>query len=227
MGKTYIITGQYGSGKTEFCVNLAIQLAKSGESVTLADMDVINPYFRSREQAEMLMARGVEVVGSHLDLHNIQDLPAINFGFISRIRRGENVIIDLAGGENGLKILTRCYNAINPDAYEFLCVINRFRPDTKTAQGIIDFAEDVNYLSKLKLTGLVNNGNLLRETTAEHVLYSQEAIAEAAQILDLPIAYTMLHRDIYADLVTGGQWPPLRSEQLMILDELHMRKNWQ
>jgi len=220
MGKTYIITGVYGSGKTEFCVNLALRLARSGGSVTIADMDVINPYFRSREREDDLADAGIEIIGSSISNKNIQDLPAISFGFISRIRNRENVIIDLAGGENGLKLLARCYEAICD--YEFLCVFNPFRPETVSAEQMVNFAKTVNSLTKLPLTGFVNNGNLLRETTAEHVLYAQSIIKDAAQQMNLPIKYTLLQSDIRSKIAGN-----LLSDDVIIFDELQMRKSWQ
>ena len=219
---TYIVTGHYGSGKTEFCVNLAKEIAGSGVGVTIADLDVINPYFRSREKADELEAQGITVMGDSLGNNTGQDLPAVSYAFLSRVRRGENVIIDLAGGLDGLKLMASCYDAIKSIGYEFLCVLNLFRKDTSDVAKMVDFVCGVNRVSKIPVTGLVNNGHMLRDTTPEHVLVSQAAVLEAAWELKIPVKYTMISRDIYEEISDK-----IKSERVLIFDKLAMREDWQ
>jgi len=218
---TYIVTGYYGSGKTEFVLNLAMALAKENDHrVTIADLDVINPFFRSRECKKELAPLGIEVVGSAIENHVLQDIPAISYAFLSRIRSGEDVIIDLAGGENGLKLLASCYDAIG--AYEFFCVFNMYRPETDTAQKMVDFCRNVNDVSLLPITGLVNNGNLLAHTKAIHVLESQQVVLAACKVLNLPLEYTLVQEDIYNEIAPG-----VVSEKVLTFTRPQMRKNWQ
>lgn len=216
---TYIVTGHYGSGKTEFVLNLARRLAAEGR-VTIADLDVINPFFRSREWAAKLAPLGIEVMGSALDNNTGQDIPALSFAFLSRIRAGENVIIDLAGGENGLKLLTNCHSAINN--YRFFCVFNMYRPETNTSEKMIEFCQMVNAQSPLKLTGLVNNGNLLALTEGEHVLGSQGVVLVAGKALRLPLKYTLVQADIYAEIADK-----VLSEKVLTFVVPLMREAWQ
>ncbi|MCL2376719.1 MAG: ATP-binding protein [Defluviitaleaceae bacterium] len=225
MGRIYIVSGFYGSGKTEFCVNLALNLRNSDDkTITIADLDVINPYFRSREKETQLAAHNIEIMGNALDNNTGQDLPAVSFAFTSRIVRGDNVILDLAGGENGIKLLASCYNAIeNSKApYEFLCVLNLFRPETNDAAKMVDFVRKINAISKLSVTGLVNNGHMLHDTTAQHVLASQQAVCEAADVLGIPVRYTQLRRDIYEGIADK-----IASEKMLIFEKLAMRESWQ
>ncbi|MCL2397752.1 MAG: hypothetical protein FWC93_06755 [Defluviitaleaceae bacterium] len=219
-----IVTGPYGSGKTEFCVNLARKIAEdTGRGVTIADLDVINPYFRSREKAEWLAAKNITVMGDCLDNNTGQDLPAVSYAFLSRVRRGENVIIDLAGGENGLKLLASCYSAIEScPKYEFLCVLNLFRKETASVAKMVNFVHRINNISLLPVTGLVSNGHMLRDTTAEHVLESEQAAIEASRMLGVPLGYTMLRRDIY-----DGVRDKLASERILVFDKPTMREDWQ
>ena len=221
---TYILTGYYGSGKTEFCVNLAKHIAeKSRGEVTIADLDVVNPYFRSREKVAELADNGITVMGDSLDNNTGQDLPAVSYAFLSRVRDGGNVIIDLAGGENGIKLLPSCYDAISKaDAYEFLCVLNLFRKETYTPQKMIDFVRKINGMGKLSITGLVNNGHMLHDTTEEHVLESQKAVLEASGVLGIPFKYTLVKRDIYNKI--SGE---IKSENVLVFDKLIMRESWQ
>jgi len=216
---TYIVTGHYGSGKTEFVLNLAKKLAAEGR-VTIADLDVINPFFRSRECAAKLAPLGIDVMGSALDNNTGQDIPALSFAFLSRIRAGEHVIIDLAGGENGLKLLTNCHNAI--DSYRFFCVFNIYRPETNTPEKMIEFCQMVNAQSPLKLTGLVNNGNLLALTESTHVLNSQAAVITAGKALGLPLEYTLMQAGIYSEIVDK-----VLSEKVLTFTVPLMREAWQ
>jgi len=224
-GVIYIVSGFYGSGKTEFCVNLAMELAQnSGKTVTIADLDVINPYFRSREKEAMLAAYGVEIMGNALGNNTGQDLPAVSYAFTSRIVRGDNVIIDLAGGETGVKLLAYCYNAIEKSAAltEFLCVVNLFRPETDSADKMAHFVHKINGMSKLTVTGLVNNGHMLHDTTPEHVLASQQAALEAADTLGIPLRYTLLKQDIYEIIAKK-----IASQEVLTFKKLTMREDWQ
>jgi hypothetical protein len=223
MSKTYIITGFYGSGKTEFTVNLAKQIAGlTGTRTTIADLDVINPYFRSREKAKELSALGIEIMGDSLNNNTGQDLPAVSFGFLSRIKQGENVLIDLAGGTNGINLLASCYETITNHPYEFLCILNLYRPETASAKQMLDFVSTINNISKLKITGLVNNGHMLHYTEPEHILNSQSAILEVSKKLQIPLKYTQLKQSLHNEIKTQ-----LLSEKILTFNKLTMRETWQ
>ena len=218
---THIVTGYYGSGKTEFCLNLAIELAKTtGKRITIADLDVVNPFFRSREREKELTPLGIEVMGSALENHVAQDVPALSFAFLSRIRAGEDVIIDLAGGEVGLRLLANCYADIK--AHNFFCVFNLYRPETDCADKMVAFCKQINAASRLSITGLVNNGNLLGQTEAGHVLQSQKAVLDVCRELNLPLAYTLVQEGIYEEI--AGE---IVSDKVLTFDKLQMRKEWQ
>ena len=218
---TTIVTGYYGSGKTEFVLNLAMALAKKKNCrITIADLDVINPFFRSREREKELAPLDIEVMGSAIENHVLQDIPAISYAFLSRIRAGEDVVIDLAGGEAGLNLLASCYDAIG--AYELLCVFNMYRPETDTAQKMVDFCQSINAVSRLPITGLVNNGNLLAHTNAGHVLESQKAILQVCSELHLPLKYTLVQADIYKEIALE-----VASEKVLTFTKPQMRRGWQ
>ena len=218
---TQIVTGYYGSGKTEFVVNLAVEQAKNAP-VAIADLDIINPFFRSRERAEALMPIGITVQGSVFENHVAQDVPALSFAFLSKIRAGENVIIDLPGGEGGLRLLSACYGAIDPKRYEFLCVFNLYRPETDSVEKMLDFCKQVNAHSQLPITGLVNNGNLLHHTTAEHVLDCQSAVLKVCEKLNLPLMYTHLQEDSYYEIADK-----IISEKIITFAKPQLRHAWQ
>ena len=218
---TTIVTGYYGSGKTEFVVNLAMTLAEeTGQRITIADLDIINPFFRSRERAKDLAALGIDVMGSAIENHVAQDIPAVSYGFLSRVRAGERVILDLAGGEAGLHLLAGCQDAIG--IHEFLCVLNAYRPETDTAVKMVAFCKVINAKSPFPLTGLINNGHMLSHTSGEVVLASQEMVLEAAGALGLPLKYTLVQEDVYR-----GIEAEVISEKVLPFVKPQMREDWQ
>jgi len=223
---TTVVTGYYGSGKTEFCVNLALKLANDAgrgkRPVVIADLDIINPYFRSREAAEKLAQYGITVMGDHLDNNTGQDLPALSTAFVARIRAGDDVIIDLGGGELGAKVLSACRDDILASSHEFLCVLNPFRPETDSTSKMVGFVKTIEHTTGIDVSGVVNNGHMLHDTTAEDIIYSQEVVQQAASMLGLPISYTMLRKDIYGKI--GGR---LLSQQVITFEKLQMRQSWQ
>lgn len=217
--KTYIVTGYYGSGKTEFCVNFAKQIRKdSDEKIAIADLDIINPYFRSREKADELQELDIEIVGNSLGNNTGQDIPAVSFGFLNQV--SGTLIMDLAGSESGLRVLAPAKGKI--ENYELLCVLNLFRPETNTKQKMLEFIKSVNETSKFPVTGIINNSHLLRETTAEHILISQDIIAEVSKETKLPFKYTQIKSDIFCEISDR-----ILSENVLVFEELSMREKWQ
>jgi len=220
--KTYIISGFTGSGKSEFVVNFALNLRNefANERVTIADLDVINPYFRSREREKHLNSVGIEVYGGALGNDTGQDVPHLNYGFTSRIGAEECVIVDLAGGVLGVNALANVYSFLKD--YEFWGVLNAYRPETYTAEKMLTFIEQLQERSRIQLTGLVNNSHMLWDTTAEHILSSQEIIVEVSKATNLPLKYTMLARPIYEQI--AGR---IASEKVLLFDTLQLRETWQ
>ena len=220
--KTYIVSGHYGSGKTEVSLNLCLYLKKSNKNVTIADLDVINPYFRSRQKIKQLNDSGINVIAGSLNSNTGQDIPAVSYAFISNINKGENVVLDLGGGLQGTKILAPCYDAIKNNDYEFLCVLNAFRSETDTAEKMINFINQINLASPIKISGLVNNGHMLSYTQNEHILHSQKEILKISKMLNLPISFTLLQNNIYEDIKNE-----IISNEVIIFHEPQIRENWQ
>ncbi|OPL07439.1 MAG: ATP-binding protein [delta proteobacterium ML8_F1] len=185
-----IIIGHYGSGKTEFSVNYALKLAEMGFKVALSDLDIVNPYFRSREKAAFLEGKGIRVISSSLGHNFSLDLPAISSEIVGPIQDPDSqVILDVGGNSVGAKVLAKFYEEIIDKEYDMLCVVNTNRAETQTVEGIMYHVRAIEAVSQLKVTGLINNTHLLRETTLETVLEAQEIIKEASQKLSIPIKY--------------------------------------
>lgn len=188
----HIIVGHYGSGKTEFAVNYAIRRRESGSEVAIADLDIVNPYFRSRQQADMLEAKGIRVVSSNLGNDWRLDLPALNSelqSFFIESQR-ENVI-DVGGNAVGARVLARFRNEIAESRYDMWLVVNANRYETQTPEQAVAFATDITSACGLKLSGVVNNTHMLRETELEDILRGSEVTREVCSKLEIPCIYTV------------------------------------
>lgn len=195
-----IITGHYGSGKTEFAVNYATMLVGlSDRKVALADMDIVNVYFRSREVRQKLMDEGIRVIDSSVS--SSADLPAIPAEAYAPFEdKSYDYIIDLGGNDVGTIVLGRYKNLIKPEETDFFMVVNIFRPDTCSVEKILQQKERLEYSSGLSVTGFVNNSNLVRETKSEDILLGDEMISEASRIAGIPIKYTTYVEEVVLDM---------------------------
>lgn len=210
-----IVTGHYGSGKTEFAVNLAFRLSAAGCAVTLADLDIVNPYFCSRERKEILTRAGVRVVASKWA---DADLPAINPEVYSLLERGACGIMDVGGDAVGAQVLGRFSHQIECIEHEMLCVVNFNRPETNSVQKAENYLRQIEYSARLKVTGLVNNTHMDQDTTAEDVLYGAELAQELANATGIPLKYHAYDERL---MIPAG----LPRETLFPM-RLYMKKPW-
>jgi hypothetical protein len=185
MGQKIVIVGDYGSGKTEFSINLARQMAAK-KSIALVDLDIVNPYFRSRQATELLEEAGVEVVFNRE--FRDADLPALSPRIDTVIAGAETVIIDV-GGDDGAIVLGRFKAQLSRHEADLWQIVNTSRPFTSTPAGIIEAARRIEGKSGLKVSALVNNTNLGRETDAELVRKGAKLVDEAAALMGVPLLW--------------------------------------
>lgn len=185
-----IITGYYGSGKTEFAVNYAYQMAKLVKRPAIADLDIVNVYFRSREKTEEMEKAGIEVISSSVVEDNC-DMPALSSKItVPFLDKSYDYIMDLGGSEVGAKVLGRFGDLIDKSEVDFFMVVNIFRPETGNEDEIIHQMHLLEEMSGFKITGLVNNSNLIRETTVDDILAGEEYLARVSERTKIPIRYT-------------------------------------
>jgi hypothetical protein len=237
-----IFSGRFGSGKTEVAINYALALA-AGEAktvpcldpaeslpratpglppdgVVLIDLDIVTPYFRSRETAAALKDRGVEVIapsaiGQHLDT------PAITPQILGAIQRRQRpTILDVGGDRQGARALGQFSKSIEERGYAMLFVVNPFRPFTGTLEGLRRSIEEIEASARLQVSFLVSNPNLMGETATEQVLEGHSRIEEFASALELPIAFICVDQERASDLVSTHF-----SQPLLILDR-HFVQPW-
>lgn len=178
------VTGHFGSGKTEFCVSLAFELAKrTQERVSVADLDIENPFFRSRERQDALEAALVRVYSDPFNGRNGSELQVISASVRAPLEdEGCRVVLDCGGDATGAMILNQFRKYFAPDAYQLLCVVNPNRPGSDTVDKAVEHIRGIERTTGLRVTGLVANGHLIRQTTADEVLqgwaFTQEVSAQ-------------------------------------------------
>jgi len=214
-----IICGHYGSGKTEFAINYSLALKEFEDKVAIADMDVVNPYFRSREKAEILKKQGIKVIYSSLE-GTALDLPAIS-GEVGTLIVGNewNLILDVGGDNVGSRALASQSQDIRPDDYDMFFVINAYRPETQNAADVISHLQAIEKTTGIKVTGLINNTHMMRQTTLEDVLFGQKISEEVSKELNLPIKYISCIEEVAKQL-------PQKLKDICITTSLIMRENW-
>ena len=190
--KLTIIVGHYGSGKTEFSVNYAEYMHSQGENVAIADLDIVNPYFRSREIADELNSKGIRVIASSLSIKdsNSIDLPSISAEFNALTQTDKYFgIIDVGGNPVGATALGRFSENIEKIDYKMWMVVNANRPETTTVEQVVEFMQGIESKSKLKINGLVNNTHLVRETSEQDILAGDKLVREVSDYTGLPVVY--------------------------------------
>jgi len=189
------VTGHFGSGKTEFCVSLAFALARRAaesaaderERLAVADLDIENPFFRSRERQDALEAAGVRVYSDPFNGRNGSELQTISGAIRAPLEdEGCRVLLDTGGDFTGAMILNQFGKYFNEGAYRMLCVVNPFRPGSDTVDKAVEHIRGIERATGLRVTGLVANGHLIRQTTAEEVRRGWEFTAETAEKTGIP-----------------------------------------
>ena len=182
-----IVTGHYGTGKTEFSVNLALALAREGEKVMMADLDIVNPYFRSRERREVLEGAGVRLITSSQDSENA-DMPSLPAEILTVLEdRSYRGVLDIGGDPDGARVLARYQPKITAEDYQLLFVSNANRPEVRKADDAISYLRCIEEVTGLRCGGLVNNTHLCGETTAQEILRGAELAREISEKTGIPV----------------------------------------
>ena len=193
-----ILCGHYGSGKTNVAVNIATELKKSHDTVTVADLDIVNPYFRTKDSAAYFGEQGIRLICSAYANSNV-DIPALPQEMYALTDdRSMTAVLDIGGDDRGALVLGRLAPKILlENNYEMLMVINCYRPLTRDAASTLEVMAEIEYAGGIRFTGLVNNSNLGAMTTAEDVLASRDYAEEVARLSGLPIVMTSVRQDLY------------------------------
>ena len=192
-----LLCGHYGSGKTNLAVNMALDLSRDHDHVVIADLDIVNPYFRTVDSEEDLREAGVKLVVSSYANSNV-DIPALPQEMYSLVDdRSLTCVVDVGGDDRGAYALGRISGAIREENdYDMFLVINRYRPLTPDAESTLEIMHEIEAAASLPFTGIINNSNLAAETEPETVLASVDYAKEVAALAGLPLVMTSVEKSV-------------------------------
>jgi len=184
-----IIVGNYGSGKTEISINLAANRKLAGIDVSVADLDLVNPYFRAREARKQLAELGIGVILPP-DKYLHADLPILTPAVAGLIRKPSMLtILDVGGDKVGATVLAALADALDGKTYRMLQVINPFRPFTDTLKGCMKMKGEIEKASRMPISGIIGNANLIDETTADLIYEGYDFVSTVSQESGLPLEF--------------------------------------
>lgn len=214
-----LIAGHYGSGKTEFAVNLALWLSVYERKSTLVDLDIVNPYFRSFERKDLLEKADVKLIATSMG--GLADIPALPAEVASIFSDRERVaIVDLGGDPEGARVLGFYEPQLNEADFDYFLVLNANRPETANAEKAEHYMRNIEFLSKQKFTGIINNTHLCRETAADDIIRGEKLAYALADKTGLPVIWNVVEKRLL-NAVEGR----LRAEIFPI--DILMTKPWE
>lgn len=196
-----MLAGHYGSGKTNIAVNMALELKKGHENTAIADLDIVNPYFRTLDSKNELEAAGIRLIVSPYANSSL-DIPALPQDMYA-IVDDESMysIIDVGGDDRGALALGRLSRMISDENnYDMFLVINKYRPLTPDAASVKEVLDEIEEAGRLKFTGIINNSNLGAETDAQCILDSVQFADEVSELTGLPVVLTSVEEKFMAEL---------------------------
>jgi hypothetical protein len=182
-----VLVGNYGSGKTEVAINLAADRKRAGLDVSIADLDLVNPYFRTREGIGPLAKLGIDVVVPPQQYLQA-DLPILSPAVSGLIRNPRQfTIIDAGGDDAGATVLGALADAFQEQKISMLQVVNPFRPFTETIQGCLKMRDRIEKASKMQINGIIGNANLIDDTTVEELYQGHDFVRSLSEESGLPL----------------------------------------
>lgn len=232
-----IVTGHFGSGKTEFAVNYALDFAKHIDrelenshykKVALIDLDIANPYFRSREKQAFLESKGIEVLSNTFGYDINLDLPAISARINGPLQdKSCRVIMDVGGDRSGARVLTQFKSQFINEEYDLFCLINANRSETASLEGAAYHISAIEKEVGLKITGIINNTHLLKETKIADIIKGVKLCRELSFKYSIPVKYHCCIKkfDIQLKRYLSQNKDAKFSESVFVID-IMMRTSW-
>ncbi len=195
--KITVFCGHYGSGKTNIAVNYAFDLKKRHENVSVLDLDIVNPYFRTKDSEKELSEKGIELICSSFASSNL-DIPALPSEIYAPFCRKENFsVLDIGGDDRGAVALGRFSELIQKsEDYEMLFVVNFYRPLTQTPEEALGVMREIETACSLKFSGIVNNSNVGVQTTKEYIEKTFPLANSLCELSSLPLVMTTVREDL-------------------------------
>lgn len=217
-----VVAGHYGSGKTEFSINLALKIKEDYYKVAIVDLDYFNMYFRIRERTEDMEEMGIKLYSSVLGGKSTLDIPALDPQIMAPLQDDFcQVVVDMGGDPQGLTALARYKDILRVKGYDQILVINRNRPETSDFESVASLIEKVEATSQTRITKLVNTTHMLKDTRVDDLIYGQELVEEVSEKLDIPVFCNACIREVAKDL----EQDPRNKYQVFPMD-LYFRDHW-
>ncbi|MBR2635252.1 MAG: P-loop NTPase [Clostridia bacterium] len=196
-----ILAGHYGSGKTNIAVNLAMNLRREGRRVAIADLDIVNPYFRTKDSLAELEEMGIPLISSEYANTNV-DLPALPAAMYSVVDdRNSSFVLDIGGDDRGALALGRLAPRIlEENSYEMILVANFCRPLTRNPDSLVEVMREMEAACGIPFTAVAHNSNLGEATTPSDVLSAVAKAEEFSRLVGLPIVFHSVRADLYPAL---------------------------
>jgi hypothetical protein len=214
-----LFAGHYGSGKTNLAVNYALKLAGSGLKTLIADLDIVNPYFRTRDSQTELDEAGIRIIVSPYANSNV-DVPALpDEMYAVTDDKSYHCVIDVGGDDRGALALGRLSPALREENdFDMLFVVNFYRPLTRDWKSALTVMREIELASGMRFTGIVNNSNLGQLTKAEDVAATDAQARELATQSGLKLLTTTVKEELAAKTLDSIEnITPIR---------LHFRGDW-
>lgn len=217
--RVVLVCGHYGTGKTEFSVNYALALARAKQRVMLADVDIVNPYFRSRERRQVLESAGVRVISSSQACSDA-DVPSLPAELLTIFEdRSVRGVIDVGGDPVGARVLARFQPKIAEEDHTLLFVLNANRPEVRTVESALVYLRSIEAVTGLTCGGLVNNTHLCGETTPHEILKGAKLAEAVSQETGIPVVCHLAEqRFIGEDRLAALKLFPI---------DIYMKKPWE
>lgn len=213
--RIHIFTGHYGSGKSEVSLNFAISRSKTAKKIVFADLDIINPYFRSSAAVNILKKNGIVPVSTKYANTNV-DIPALT-GEITQYLKdsGAVLIIDTGGDDAGAKVIGRYRNEIPVSDSILYFVVNCFRPETRTVEGVVKILEEIRISSRIDVDYIINNSHLMDKTTEHDIIAGCEFARDVSARTGIPIAFHSVMKENLKNIKHDFQEPIFPMEKYM------------
>ena len=198
-----VVVGNYGSGKTEVSINLAVNRKRAGIDVRIADLDLVNPYFRTREARKPLAELGIEVVVP-AEKYLKADLPILSPVIAGLIRRPSQLtLIDAGGNDVGATVLAALADSFRKKSVYMLQVVNPYRPFTETIEGCLKMRDEIEKTSKMTISGIIGNANMIDETAIEDIYKGYDFVKALSDESRLPLKFITAPATLLAEIDTG------------------------
>lgn len=227
MKRITMVVGHFGSGKTEISMNLVMDMKEKYKKTAIIDLDIANPYFRSRESQQFLENNGVETFFNSYGYDITEDLPAIAATIRKPLENEDYMVVaDVGGNDSGAMILNQFSRYFNEDNSQMLCVLNANRPDTETPELMIESMKSLEQITGLKIKGIINNTHLLRETTVEDIVGGYRKCLAVSEKTGCPIVFNTCVRDLADELQNILAIEGIGKEFVIYPIDLYMRPVW-